>query len=42
MLKKEYTFTGRYKLNNKNEAFFTNHKFIDETLIPALKQLKLQ
>lgn len=42
MLKKEYTFTGKYKINNKNEAFFTNHKFIDETLIPALKQLKLQ
>ena len=42
MLKKEYTFTGKYKLNNENEAFFTNNQFIDETLIPALKQLKLK
>ena len=40
MLKKEYTFTGKYKINNKNEAFFTNNQFIDETVIPVLKQLK--
>tara|TARA_B100000963_G_scaffold202727_1_gene176540 strand:+ start:42156 stop:43184 length:1029 start_codon:yes stop_codon:yes gene_type:complete len=42
MLKKEYTFTGKYKINNKNEAFFTNSQFIDETVIPVLKQLKLK
>lgn len=40
MLKKEYTFTGKYKINNKNEAFFTNNQFINETVIPVLKQLK--
>ena len=39
MLKKEYIFTGKYKIDNKNEAFFTNNQFIDETLIPVLKQL---
>ena len=36
---KTYTFTGKYKLNNKNEAFFTNNQFIDETVIPVLKNL---
>ena len=42
MLKKEYKFTGKYKINNKNEAFFTNKQFIDKTVIQVLKQLKLK
>ena len=42
MLRKEYTFTGKYKLNNKNEAFFTDNQFIDETIIPVLKQLQIK
>lgn len=39
---KTYKFTGKYKINNKNEAFFTNNYFIDKTVIPLFKKLKLK
>ncbi len=39
---KTYKFTGKYKINNKNEAFFTNNHFIDKTVIPLFKKLKLK